>query len=99
MPIVITNKIPDNLFGLTTYKKGIIKILLNKNRFQENENYMINYVLPHEYAHALMFYMGNFTNKNGGHTKKWQQICKNIGGLKCERFVGEKDILMEKFEF
>ena len=99
IPIKIENKIRDNLFGMATYKDGKIEIILNKNRFQENENYMIDYVLPHEYAHALMFYIKDFTKQNGGHTKKWQQICLNIGGLKCDRFVRHDDILMEKLPF
>ena len=99
IPIIISNKVNDNLFGMATYSDGDIKVLLNKNRFQENENYMINYVLPHEYAHALMFYVKDFTKQNGGHTKKWEQICLNIGGLKCDRFVGHNDILMEKLPF
>jgi len=96
IPIIIENQLPNNLFGLASYKKGTIKIFLNKKRFQENESYMINYVLPHEYAHALMFHFGDFTKENGGHTKKWQQICLNIGGEKCDRFVNHNDILIEK---
>ena len=96
IPIIIEEKLPNNLFGLASYKKGTIKIFLNKNRFQENEDYMINYVLPHEYAHALMFYFGDFSKENGGHTPKWQRICKNLGGLKCDRFVNHNDILIEK---
>ncbi len=95
-PIIIEEQLPNNLFGLATYKKGIIKIYLNKKRFQENEDYMVEYVLPHEYAHALMFYFGNFPKNNGGHTKKWQQFCKNIGGKKCDRFVDHNDVLIEK---
>ena len=100
IPVKIVNKIPDNLFGLATYSKnGQITILLNKNRFKENENYMIDYVLPHEYAHAMMFYFGDFSTKNGGHTKKWQQICLNLGGKKCDRYVEQNDILLEKVRF
>jgi SprT protein len=95
-PIIIEDHLPNNLFGLTGYKKGMIKIFLNKKRFQENEKYMVEYVLPHEYAHALMFYFGDFTQTNGGHTKRWQSICKNIGGIKCDRFVDHNDILIEK---
>lgn len=96
IPIIIEDTLPNNLFGLTSYKKGQIKIFLNKNRFQENESYMIDYVLAHEYAHAIMFYFGDFSKENGGHTLKWQQVCINIGGLKCDRFVDHNDILIEK---
>jgi uncharacterized protein YjaZ len=99
-PVEIVDKIPDNLFGLATYSQtGQIKILLNKNRFKENEEYMIDSVLPHEYAHAMMFYIGDFTKVSGGHTKRWQQICLNLGGKKCDRYVGQNDILFEKVRF
>ena len=96
IPIIISDELPDNLFGMAAYKNKKIAILLNKNRFQENKNYMIHNVLPHEYAHALMFYFGNFDKTNGGHTKRWEQICIKIGGIKCDRFVGHDDILIEK---
>jgi hypothetical protein len=87
IPVIVTDKLHNNLFGLTSYKDGKIKILLNKKRFKENENYMIESVLEHEYAHAVMFYFKNFTKVNGGHTKQWQQICFNISDNKCDRYV------------
>lgn len=95
-PIIIEDQLPNNLFGLASYSNGSIKILLNKKRFQENEKYMIENVLPHEYAHAVMFYFKDFSKQNGGHTKKWQQICNQLGGVKCDRFVKHDDILIEK---
>lgn len=96
IPIIISDKLPNNLYGLASYRNGKIQIQLNKKRFQENENYMIEYVLPHEYAHTLMFYFGKFDQKNGGHTELWQKFCLNLGGIKCDRFVDHNDILIEK---
>ena len=96
IPVIISDTLPNNLYGLASYKNGDIKIQLNKKRFQENENYMIENVLPHEYAHALMFHFGFFERTNGGHTKQWQQFCIDIGGQKCDRFVNFDDILIEK---
>lgn len=96
IPIIISDKLPNNLYGLASYKNGEIKIQLNKKRFQENENYMIEYVLPHEYAHTLMFYFGKFDRVNGGHTHLWQKFCLDLGGIKCDRFVDHNDILIEK---
>jgi len=93
----ISNKMNNRLYGLCTlsgHKK--IEIYLNKKMFQESEEYMIEDVFPHEYAHALMFKFNKTTNKNGGHTKQWQNICKNIGGIKCERFVDSNDIIISK---
>ena len=98
-PIKISDKLPNNLYGMATMNetKQII-IYLNKKRFKENESYMYA-VLAHEYAHAMMFYFGNLTKVNSGHTKQWQQICYNIGGTTCERFVDRHDILIEKVRF
>lgn len=96
IPIIIADNLPKNLYGLASYQNGKIKIQLNKKRFQENKNYMIDYVLPHEYAHALMFYYGKFEEENGGHTLLWQNFCHEIGGIKCDRFVDHNDILIEK---
>lgn len=98
-PIKISDKLPNNLYGMATIneQKKII-IYLNKNRFKESENYMYS-VLSHEYAHAMMFYFGDLTQENSGHTKKWQQICFAIGGTKCERFVNRHDILTGKVRF
>ncbi len=100
IPVKISDKIPSRLFGAATYSKsGQITIFLNKKRFQESIPYMIDDVLPHEYAHALMFIMGNFSDENGGHSKKWQNICKELNGLKCDRFVNNNDIIMGKTNF
>lgn len=100
IPIYVDNSIPSHLFGLASYDTdGKIAIYLNKNRFKENEKYMIEEVLPHEFAHALMFVFGDFSSQNGGHPKKWEMICNKIGGKKCDRFVNGDDILIEKIGF
>ena len=97
IPVTITDDIPDNLFGAAIYTKdNKIQVLLNKNRFQESGEYMIDYVLPHEYAHALMFALGEFPEENGGHTLKWQKICLSLEGKKCDRYVKNNDILFNK---
>lgn len=96
-PVLVSDKLPDKLFGATTFgKDSEITIYLNKKHFYESNDYMINDVLPHEYAHALMFSSGNFTKQNGGHTKKWQSICKKLNGLRCNRFVDHDDIIIGK---
>ena len=96
-PIIISDKLENNRYGMATFdKQRQIKIYLNKKRFKENHKYMINDVLVHEYAHAIMFQKNDFTNKNSGHTKKWQNICKALEGQRCDRFVNNKDILIEK---
>ncbi len=99
IPVIISTKLANNLFGLAVYDDGNIKIILNKNRFQESEDYMIDYVLPHEYAHALMFKLNKFPKENGGHSKIWQKICLDLDGKKCDRFVKHNDIVMGKLDF
>lgn len=100
IPVYINDTLPNQLFGLATVaKNNEISIVLNKNHFKENERYMIEEVLPHEYAHALMFVFGDFSLENGGHSQKWQNICNKIGGKKCERFANSNDILIEKIRF
>jgi hypothetical protein len=97
IPVLISDSMPNSLYGFAAITtQGKIIITLNKNRFKENEQYMINDVLPHEYAHALMFLIEDYSQENGGHTKKWEEICTTISGKQCERFVQDNDILVEK---
>lgn len=100
VPVLINDRMPNSLFGLAAYTKDKkIMILLNKNRFQESVEYMLDYVLPHEYAHALMFKMGDFSKENGGHSLKWQRVCLSLGGKKCDRYVNHKDIIFGKIPY
>ncbi|SKB25902.1 SprT-like domain-containing protein [Malaciobacter marinus] len=97
VPILISKDMKSNLFGKTKYSfDEKVVIYLNKNRFKENVDYMIDSVLPHEYAHAVMFLLGDFSRQNAGHSKKWQEICIFLEGKKCDRFVNHNDIIIEK---
>lgn len=98
IPLIITNKMNKNLFGMATFDTNTqkIRILLNKKRFKESQSYMLKDVLPHEYAHALMFYLGDFSKENSGHTLKWQEACKRLNGIRCNRFVDYDDIIIDK---
>jgi len=60
---------------------------------------VIEDVLPHEYAHALMFYTNNFTKENAGHSILWQKYCKALNGLRCNRFVNHNDVIIGKTNF
>lgn len=95
-PVVVTSKIPGRLYGLTSYKSGKITIYLNKNVMQESMDYIVNDVIPHEYAHALLFYLHKSSNKSGGHSALWKQTCQKLGGLNCRRFVNQHEVIMEK---
>ncbi len=100
IPVVISNKMPSNIYGMATINQSKkIVIYLNKKRFKESSDYMINDVLPHEYAHALMFVFNDLTKENGGHTIRWENICKKLNGLRCNRFVDNHDIIIGKTKF
>lgn len=96
--VIVIDEMKSKLFGMAHFdiKTYEIKIYLNKKRFKESLNYMLEDVMPHEYAHALMFKFGYFSNKNSGHTDEWQKICKNLNGKRCDRFVNHNDILIDK---
>jgi hypothetical protein len=68
-PIIISDKIPGRLYGLTSYKNGHISILLNKKVMQESMQYMTESVLAHEYSHALLFYLHKSSNEKDGHSQ------------------------------
>ncbi len=95
IPLVVSDEFHSNLYGLTSYKDGMIKIILNKKRFKESADYMINEVIPHEYAHAMIFILGEKSSKDG-HTKNWQRICTQLEGQSCERYVDNEEIIRQK---
>ena len=96
-PVIVSDELSSNHYGMAVYTKNDkIIIYLNKKRFKENESYMIDDVIPHEYAHAVTFAIGHFSNENKGHDKVWQNICRKLDGKRCGRFVNHDDILIEK---
>jgi len=98
-PIIITDKIPGRLYGLTSYENGHIKIYLNKNVMQESMDYMVESVIPHEYAHALLFLLGKDTNEKGGHSMEWKRTCEKLGAKECRQYVNQTEIIMSKMPF
>jgi len=98
IPLIVSDEFSSRLYGLTAYKEGEIAIYLNKKRFKESENYMIEEVIPHEYAHAMVFILGEKTSEDG-HTALWQKICKELDGKLCERYVDGEEIIRQKMNF
>ena len=98
-PLIITDKIPGRLYGLTSYKNGVIKIYLNKKVMQESFKYMIESVIAHEYAHALLFKLGRNTHEKEGHSRLWQETCVKLGGKDCRQYVNQKEIILSKMPF
>jgi len=98
-PIIITDKIPGRLYGLSSYENGRITILLNKKVMQESMNYIIDSVIPHEYAHALLFYLHKNSNEKQGHSKLWRHTCQELGGKDCRQYVDQQEIILSKLPF
>ena len=98
-PLVVTDEFKGKLYGLTSYSKGEIIIYLNKKVMQESMDYMIDSVIAHEYAHALMFKIGEFNTSNEGHSQKWKELCINLGGADCRQYVNHQEIILSKIPF
>jgi len=98
IPLIVSDEFSSHLYGLTSYKNGKITVYLNKKRFKESEDYMIDEVIPHEYAHAIVFALGERA-KGDGHTRLWQKICRKLDGKNCERYVDGEEIIRQKMNF
>ena len=98
IPLIVSDEFSSQLYGLTGYKNERIVIYLNKKRFRESERYMIEEVIPHEYAHALMFVLKQ-KSSHDGHTQLWQQICLALDGKECIRYVDNEEIIAQKMMF
>lgn len=95
IPLIISDEFHSSLYGLTSYKNSKITIYLNKKRFKESTDYMIDEVIAHEYAHAMVFLLGKKVSDDG-HTKLWQKICVELEGRHCERYVDNEEIVRQK---
>jgi SprT protein len=98
VPIYVSEKLPKHAFGITVMdKQNKIAIYLNKNVMRESFDYMIEDVLPHEYAHALLFRVQRaYAREGDGHSVEWQEVCLKLGGSRCDRFVNHDDVIREK---
>ena len=98
-PLIVTDEIQGRLYGLTSYKNGEINIYLNKNVMQESMDYMIDSVIAHEYAHALLFKINRHHSKDDGHSQEWKLTCAKLGGVDCQQYVDRREIIMSKMPF
>ena len=99
IPLIVTDEFKGRLYGLSSYKDGRIKIYLNKKVMQESMDYILESVISHEYAHALMFQQGYLHSGKKGHSPRWQQTCVNLGGINCGQYVNSNDVVMGKMPF
>jgi SprT protein len=98
-PLIVTDKLKGKLYGVTAYENGKIVIYLNKNVMQESFGYMIDEVIPHEYAHALLMKQGYFNEAKQGHSARWEKVCNDLGALECKQYVDHEEIVMGKLPF
>jgi predicted SprT family Zn-dependent metalloprotease len=99
VPIIVTDKFKERLYGLTAYKNNEVIIYLNKNVMRESMDYMVDSVIAHEYAHALIFKLGLRSTQKDGHSKEWEKACENLGSVNCEQYVNSQDVVMGKLPF
>ena len=99
VPLIVTDKFKGRLYGLTSYRNGEIKIYLNKKVMQESMDYIVNSVIAHEYAHALLFKQGYLHSNDDGHSLRWQKTCIKLGGDDCQKYVDQQEIIMSKMPF
>ena len=99
IPLIVTDKFKGKLYGLTSYKNGVIKIYLNKKVMQESMDYMVNSVIAHEYAHALMFKLGHLSKTDSGHSDKWKEACIKLGAKDCQEYVNLEEVILSKMPF
>jgi len=98
IPIIISDKLGQRRYGVTAYENGRIRIYLNKKVMRESMEYILDDVIAHEYAHALMFKQGVLGNADG-HTQQWQNVCQTLGGSRCDRYVDHEDVIRGKMPF
>jgi predicted SprT family Zn-dependent metalloprotease len=99
VPMIVSDKMKGRLYGLTAYNGRDIVIYLNKKRMKESFDYMVDDVIAHEYAHALMFATGSFERHGDGHSPRWLKMCQKLGGHNCAQYVNGDDIVMGKLPF
>jgi len=66
---------------------------------QESFDYIIESVIAHEYAHALLFKLNRSTNEKKGHSQEWKDTCVKLGGKDCQQYVDQHEIVMSKMPF
>ncbi|MDH4945286.1 SprT-like domain-containing protein [Sulfurimonas sp. C5] len=98
-PLIVTDKLQGKLYGVTAYENGHISIYLNKNVMQESFDYIIDEVIPHEYAHALLMQKGYLNESKQGHSQKWHSVCIDLGGKECKQYVNHEEIINGKLPF
>ncbi len=75
VPIILTKQLEDNVYGVTICDKDdSIKIYLNKKIVQNNLDYVLDTVIPHEYAHALMFKQKLLAKNRDGYALRVRQV-------------------------
>ncbi len=94
----VSDKLPARIYGVTFEKNKKLHILLNKSVIKESLDLILDDVIAHEYAHAYLLYKGYDQEKKDGHSKRWQKVCKKLGGTTCVRYVDREDVVKRKLK-
>ncbi len=83
------------VWGAMLYSGGMPqKIVINKGYYLENPDYVVNFVLPHEWAHvvARLIYKTSIRS----HGEEWLAICKSLSEIRCDVRVQDEFVAEEK---
>ena len=94
----VSDKLPSRVYGATFEKNKKLHILLNKSVIKESLDLILDDVIAHEYAHAYLLYKGYDQEKDEGHSNRWQNVCKRLGGTTCIRYVDKEDVVRRKLK-
>ena len=80
---------------------------------QKSMDYMLDNIIAHEYAHAILFKRENKENRGAarhyreksshskecGHSQDWKDTCIKLGGDSCQQYVHQEEVSMFKMSF
>jgi SprT protein len=96
IPLELVDEVPQNIWGMMIYnQEGPQKIVINKTQLKESPNYIIEFVLAHEWAHAVER-IQNTTTKKSTHGKQWLAICNQLSIGRCRQYVHTEKVAREK---
>jgi SprT protein len=96
IPIKLIDDVPQRIWGMMVYtEQGPQKIVVNRVQLKESPNYIIENVLPHEWAHAIERILHG-TKDREGHGEAWLKICNQLSKNRCQRYVHTEKVATEK---
>ena len=94
LPLYIES-INNRIWGAMLYSQGTPqKIVINKEYYLENPDYVINYVMPHEWAHVVSRLI--YKTSIRSHGEEFLKICDDLSEFRCDVVVRDEFVAEEK---